>query len=55
LPATVSFFGLALLAVLLIWYLIDYDLSVGNITTPRREAFYWLVVAVTSALGNRGR
>jgi uncharacterized membrane-anchored protein len=51
LPATVSFFGLALLAVLLIWYLIDYDLSVGNITTPRREAFYWLAVAVTSALG----
>jgi uncharacterized membrane-anchored protein len=33
------------------WYLIEHTLSIHAIDTTRREAFYWLVVLVTFALG----
>ncbi|MFI5953857.1 hypothetical protein [Cryptosporangium sp. NPDC051539] len=34
-----------------VWYRTERTLSIHSILTPRREAFYWLVVIVTFALG----
>jgi uncharacterized membrane-anchored protein len=48
--STVSF-GVLLLAVFGSWYARERSLSIHAITTARREAFYWLTVLVTFALG----
>jgi uncharacterized membrane-anchored protein len=44
-------FGLALVAVFVVWRTVEGTLSIHSIITPRREAFYWLTVMTTFALG----
>lgn len=44
-------FGAALLATFAIWWGVERTLSVHTIYTTRREAFYWLVILFTFALG----
>ena len=44
-------FSLALAATLLAWYYCERTLSIGAIVTTRREAFYWLTILMTFALG----
>ena len=34
-----------------VWYARERTLSIHSIVTPPREAFYWLAVLVTFALG----
>ena len=52
-PYVVStiFFAVALAAVFGVWYSTEHTLSIHTIYTRRREAFYWLTVVVTFALG----
>lgn len=52
-PLAVSstIFAVALAAVFGIWYARERTLSIHSITTTPREAFYWLAVLVTFALG----
>jgi uncharacterized membrane-anchored protein len=51
LETTTIAFSLALTAVFAIWYLVERTLSVHTIVTTRREAFYWLAILFTFALG----
>jgi uncharacterized membrane-anchored protein len=51
LPVTTAVFGVMLLATFAAWYLSERTLSVHSITTTRREAFYWLTILFTFALG----
>lgn len=51
LETTTIGFGIALLATFAIWYASERTLSIHSITTPRREAFYWLAILFTFALG----
>jgi uncharacterized membrane-anchored protein len=44
-------FGIALAVVFLAWYRSEGTLSIHSIVTRRREAFYWLAIFVTFALG----
>lgn len=44
-------FASALAAVLVLWWLTERTLSVHEITTGRREGFYWATVTATFALG----
>jgi uncharacterized membrane-anchored protein len=44
-------FALALGSVFAVWYARERTLSIHSIVTRRREAFYWLTVLVTFALG----
>jgi uncharacterized membrane-anchored protein len=44
-------FGIALALVFLAWWLVERTLSVHTIFTTRREAFYWLAIFVTFAMG----
>jgi uncharacterized membrane-anchored protein len=46
-----AFFAVALAAVFTLWYRIERTLSIHTIDSPRREAFYWLTVVTTFALG----
>jgi uncharacterized membrane-anchored protein len=46
-----TFFAIVLAAVFVAWYSSEHTLSIHSITTPRREAFYWLTVMSTFALG----
>ena len=52
-PYVVStiFFAVVLAAVFTVWYATERTLSIHTINTRRREAFYWLTVVVTFALG----
>jgi len=52
-PYVVStvFFAVALTAVFTVWYATERTLSIHTIDSPRREAFYWLTVMTTFALG----
>lgn len=52
-PYTISttFFGVVLAVVFVAWYAMEGTLSIHSIYTPRREAFYWLTVMATFALG----
>ncbi|MEI7563350.1 MAG: hypothetical protein WCJ39_07015 [bacterium] len=50
---TVIFSG-ALIAVFIAWYLKEKTLSIHSIFTARREAFYWLAILFTFALGTSG-
>ena len=45
------FFALALAVVFVLWYAVEGTLSIHSIDTTRREAFYWLTVVTTFALG----
>jgi uncharacterized membrane-anchored protein len=44
-------FSIALAATFSIWWAIERTLSIHTIVTSRREAFYWLAVLFTFALG----
>lgn len=45
------FFSIALAITFAIWYLKEKTLSIHSIFTPKREAFYWLAILFTFALG----
>jgi len=49
--ASTLFFAFCLAAVFGIWWRVEKSLSIHSITTMRREAFYWLAVVTTFALG----
>jgi uncharacterized membrane-anchored protein len=51
LETTTIAFAIILAAVFGIWYLSERTLSIHSIVTSRREAFYWLTVLFTFALG----
>jgi uncharacterized membrane-anchored protein len=51
LSATVWAFGIALAATFAAWYASEKTLSIHSVTTTRREAFYWLAILFTFALG----
>ena len=55
-PYVVStgFFAVVLAAVFALWYSTERTLPIHTINTPRREAFYWLTVMATFALGTAG-
>lgn len=44
-------FTILLAATFLVWYLYEKTLSIHSIFTARREAFYWLAILFTFALG----
>jgi uncharacterized membrane-anchored protein len=44
-------FSVLLAVVFAIWYAREHTLSIHSIVTPTREAFYWLAVLCTFALG----
>ena len=48
---TTLIFGLALIAVFAIWYRSERTLAMKSIKTRKREAFYWLAILFTFALG----
>ncbi|KAK1937876.1 hypothetical protein P3T76_009613 [Phytophthora citrophthora] len=51
LTATTIVFFVLLIAVFSAWYFMERNLSIHDIFTRRREAWYWLAVLVTFALG----
>jgi uncharacterized membrane-anchored protein len=46
-----SMFAIALVAIFAVWYRVEHTLSIAEITTRRRELFYWAAVLCTFALG----
>ena len=44
-------FGLAMIATFAVWYSSEKTLSIHSIDTTKREAFYWLAILFTFALG----
>ncbi|CAM4350636.1 hypothetical protein [Palleronia rufa] len=48
---TTVFFTAALAATFAVWYASERTLSIHKVTTTRREAFYWLAILFTFALG----
>jgi uncharacterized membrane-anchored protein len=46
-----TFFAVVLAVVFVAWHRTEGTLSIHSIITPRREAFYWVTVMVTFALG----
>jgi uncharacterized membrane-anchored protein len=51
LTTTTIVFGIALAIVFAAWYASEKTLSIHTIHTTRREAFYWLAILFTFALG----
>jgi len=51
LTTTTAVFTAILLVVFAIWYAVERTLSIHSIVTVRREAFYWLAILFTFALG----
>ena len=51
LRASTTIFAVALLATFGVWFAIERTLSIHTIYTRKREAFYWLAVLFTFALG----
>ncbi len=51
LTTTTIVFSVALAATFACWYLVEKSLSIHSIFTTRREAFYWLTILFTFALG----
>jgi uncharacterized membrane-anchored protein len=49
--ASTAIFGKALIATFAVWYANERTLSIHSIYTRRREAFYWLAILFTFALG----
>ena len=48
---TTAFFAVALTITFIAWFLTERTLSIHSIFTRRREAFYWLAILLTFALG----
>lgn len=44
-------FAVALAVTFVAWYRSEHTLSIHDITTPRREAYYWAAILFTFALG----
>lgn len=51
LEVTTITFSAALAATFAVWYVVERTLSIHTIYTIRREAFYWLAILFTFALG----
>jgi len=51
LELTTAVFAVALTLTFLIWYRNEHTLSIHTIYTAKREAFYWLAILFTFALG----
>jgi len=51
LTTTTAVFSVLLLATFIAWFVSEKTLSVHSIHTARREAFYWLTILFTFALG----
>ena len=51
LEASTVIFGVLLAVTFLVWYRTENTLSIHSIFTRRREAFYWLAILFTFALG----
>ena len=51
LQTTTIVFSLALAVTFAVWYAVERTLSIHAVTTVRREAFYWLAILFTFALG----
>lgn len=51
LPTTTLWFSIALAATFAIWFALERTLSIHSIFNFRREAFYWLAILFTFALG----
>lgn len=51
LEASTLIFGVLLALTFLVWYLTEKTLSIHSIFTSRREAFYWVAILFTFALG----
>ncbi|HEX2728531.1 MAG TPA: hypothetical protein VHM16_02180, partial [Rubrobacteraceae bacterium] len=51
LQTTTIVFSVALAATFAVWYASERTLSIHSILTTRREAFYWLAILFTFALG----
>lgn len=51
LMTTTIFFTIALVATFIVWFRVEGTLSIHTIFTTRREAFYWLAILFTFALG----
>jgi len=47
----ITLFGLSLLVVISGWYITEKTLSIHQIVTTRREAYYWVAIFLTFALG----
>jgi uncharacterized membrane-anchored protein len=50
-PLSTLFYGLVLAAVFVLWRRTEGTLSVHEVTTTRRELFYWAAVVATFAMG----
>lgn len=51
LEVSTTVFAIALAITFVVWYRFEGTLSIHSIRTPRREAFYWLAILFTFALG----
>jgi len=51
LKTTTIAFSIALVLTFAVWYMVEKTLSVHSIVKTRREAFYWLAILFTFALG----
>ncbi len=51
---TTPIFAVLLAITFAAWWLVERTLSIHTIRTPRREAFYWLAILFTFALGTAG-
>ncbi|MDB5266364.1 MAG: hypothetical protein JWN89_179 [Parcubacteria group bacterium] len=51
LTTTTAVFAVVLAIVFAVWHKVEGTLSIHSITTTRREAFYWLAILFTFALG----
>ncbi|MBU6235355.1 MAG: hypothetical protein KGQ41_05885 [Alphaproteobacteria bacterium] len=51
LKVSTAVFGLLLVTTFWVWYAQEKTLSINAINTPKREAYYWLAILVTFALG----
>ncbi|MER7812608.1 hypothetical protein [Streptomyces sp900116325] len=51
LETTTAVFGVALAVTFIAWYASERTLSIHSIRSTRREAFYWLAILFTFALG----
>ena len=51
LETTTIVFSVALLLTFVVWYVVEKTISGHSISTIRREAFYWLAILFTFALG----
>jgi uncharacterized membrane-anchored protein len=49
--ASTAAFAMALAVVFVVWYRLEGTLSIAEIDSPRREAFYWIAILSTFALG----